>query len=179
MLVPIRIDRGREPLRCLLGALAAMLGLSPGVAAATEPADTVIAIARFTVWPDDIDYGLSFRMCLRHDDPAIASFLDHRGTMIQGRPMSLHSVKPSRFGVEPCHAAFFSSGLADRAIIQKIGRRSVLTVSAQPGFARAGGVVEIADPDAEDRLVVSDATLGRHPLQLRAPLLEVAGRVAE
>ncbi|MEO1658568.1 MAG: YfiR family protein [Pseudomonadota bacterium] len=172
-------ERRRAPLRRLLGALAASLGVGAGMALAAEPADTVIAIARFTVWPDDVEYGLSFRICLRHDDPAIASFLDRRGTSIQGRPISLHSVKPAQFGEEPCHAAYFSAGLADRAIIEKISLRPVLTVSPQKGFAVSGGVVEVADPDADDRLLVSDATLARSPLRLRAPLLEVAGRAGE
>ncbi len=179
MVLSIRFGRGPGPLRRLLGAAAVSACLCTVAASAADPADTVIAIARFTEWPDDVEYGLSFRMCLRNDDPAIASFLRRRGLEIQGRPMSLHSIDPSRFAAEPCHAAFFSPGLADEAIIKVITLRPVLTVSAQPGFAKAGGVVEITSPDAEDRLLVSDETLQRHVLKLRAPLLEVAGRVAE
>ena len=177
MLVRLRIGTGHALLRRLRAA-AALCCLYPTAALAADPADTLISVARFTVWPDDIDYGLSFRVCLRNDDPAIVSFLRRKGTLIQGRPMSLHSVGPAAFGNAACHAAFFSAGLADRAIIDMIGLRPVLTISAQPGFAIDGGLVEVADPQAPDPLLVHDGTLGRHPLRLRAPLLEVAGRSA-
>ncbi|MEO1041170.1 MAG: YfiR family protein [Pseudomonadota bacterium] len=179
MPVRTRFDWGSLSPRRLLMAVAVIIGLCPMPSVAVEPADTVVAIARFTVWPDEVDYGLSFRMCLRDDDPAIASFLSLRGTLIHGRPLSLHSVEPGAFGSEACQVAFFSSGLAEPSDIQSISLRPVLTVSAQPGFVKAGGIVEITDPHAEDRLLVSNVTLGRHPLRLRAPLLEVAGRVIE
>ncbi|MEM6913002.1 MAG: YfiR family protein [Pseudomonadota bacterium] len=179
MSAPVRFAWGILSSRRLLMAIAAVVGLGPSCIQAAEPADTVVAIARFTVWPDEIDYGLSFRMCLRDDDPAIAAFLSLSGTLIHGRPLSLHSVDPTAFGSESCQVAFFSPGLVDPVVLQSISLHPVLTVSAQPGFAEAGGIVEITNPRAEDRLLVSNATLGRHPLRLRAPLLEVAGRVGE
>lgn len=152
--------------------------LAPGFAAAEggNP-ELVLKLARFGTWPSDGAPGLSFRICLRDDDPAFGEFLRLKGREVGGRPVTLHGISPRAFGRRPCHVAYFSNGLADATIIEALRDQPVLTVSTQPGFARSGGLVELSSASGETVLLIRRETVIGHPLTLSAQLLDMASEV--
>lgn len=164
------------------GVGACVLALSAGVMPAHAQRDLpsiVIDIARFTEWPDDAAEGLSFRLCLRDDDPAIGTFLAAEGRTVKGRPITVHSIAPTAFTRRPCHAAFFSRGYGNEDVIGQLGRLPVLTVSNDPGFAARGGLIELADVGAAVTFLIDEQTVVRHPLSISAQVLDMAREVPE
>ncbi|MEM9811007.1 MAG: YfiR family protein [Pseudomonadota bacterium] len=150
---------------------------SAGSAMADDHAAMLTKVARFTSWPTDLDYGLSFRICLRDDDPAFSEFAALEGSEIQGLPVTVHSIPPQSFGRRPCHAAYFSVGYASDDIMKALRRSPTLTISQQEHFALSGGVIEIVHRGRERALRVNSDVVAHHPLRLRAPLREVAEEV--
>ena len=92
---------------------------------AKTSASVVADIAAFVRWPETATYGLSFRLCLRDDDPAFGQFVVSRGMTVQGKPLTVHSLSPEEFGRSPCHMAYFSSGYADEAILRRLRHEPV------------------------------------------------------
>jgi len=159
----------------------ALAGLGAATANADIEADAssvLIKIARFASWPDNQDFGLSFRVCLRDDDPAFARFLDLEGTMIKGKPISVHGVPPQEFSIQPCHAIYFSTGLATDMVLSQLDQLPILTISPEEGFAERGGLVEFAQRGGRTVLIVDRHTALTHPLQLSAPLMQIAEEMA-
>lgn len=154
---------------CLLGPWTAAL--------AQNDASTVIDLARFASWPDSAEHGLTFRICLRDDDPAFGKFMGLKGTEIGGRPVTLHSVEPSSIGARPCHILYFSAGLASQDMLAVLQKQAVLTVSPQADFARDGGLVELNREDGSLSILIDRETVVTHPLQINAQLLDIANEV--
>lgn len=150
-----------------------------GAQAQSEHPSHIVNIARFTTWPAGTDYGLSFRVCLRDDDPAFGQFLDIRDQSVGGRPISLHAIPPTALGKRPCHLVYFSRGLADPVIIGALKGKPTLTVSPQPGFAKAGGVIELDMSKGRPTLIISKKTVMAHRLTVSAQLLDLAEEVPE
>ncbi|GGY45698.1 YfiR family protein [Parvularcula lutaonensis] len=160
-------------------ALCAALAATSSARAQTEHPSHIVNIARFTTWPEDADYGLSFRICLRDDDPAFGRFLEVRGQTVGGRPITLHAVPPEALGKRPCHLVYFSRGLADPVVLGALKGKPTLTVSPQPGFAKIGGVIEMAYREGRPELIISKKTVVSHQLTVSAQLLDLAEEVPE
>lgn len=170
-LVPARTNRMAVVIAL---ALAAMM---PGQAFAQSFADTVFDIARFSTWPTNRGEGLSFRICLRDDDPAFGEFMALRGKSVHGRPVSLHALQPSEVGTQPCHVMYFSAGLATGEGFARLQDQAVLTVSPQQDFARAGGLVEIGRQDGKPTFMVDRKTVRDHSIQISSQMLALAREV--
>lgn len=158
------------------------LCLSLGAAAAPERkgnAAAVADVAAFVTWPAAADYGLSFRLCLRDDDPAIGEFLRVRDATVQGKPLTVHSMPPEEFGRRPCHIAYFSPGYVDRTILKRLKHQPTLTISPERGFASKGGLVELNREGGRLVLVVDRAALPSHPLAFSAQLLAISHQAGE
>jgi hypothetical protein len=144
-----------------------------------DPVAAVIDVSRFTSWPEGAELGLSFRICVRDDDPAIAKLLKAERQTVKGRPISVHTVPPQRMALYPCHATYFSDGYASGSVMAGLADKAVLTISPQSGFARSGGIVEVQDHQGQMHLVIDKARARTHSLRLSAPLLEIAGEPSE
>ncbi len=156
-------------------ALCLSLGMSQAVPAEwLGPARSVMAVSRFVKWPEAADSGLTFRLCLRDDDPALGAFLGLRGETISGRPVSIHPLSPGAFAVRPCHVAYFSDGLASPAILRTLADKPVLTMSPEGGFAERGGDVEIVA--GTGGFAINDERLREQGLRVSAQLLKLSGR---
>ena len=166
--------------RASCAALVLCAFLASGFAPASKGSAAVVAdIAAFVRWPEDADYGLSFRLCLRDDDPAFGQFVVHRGMTVQGKPLTVHSLSPDEFGRRPCHMAYFSSGYADEVILQRLRHQPVLTISPQRGFASRGGLVELNRETGRLVLIMDRAALVGHPLAFSAQLLALSHQAGE
>lgn len=160
------------------------LGLWLSLGAAAEPerkgnASAVADVAAFVRWPDTADYGLSFRLCLRDDDPAFGEFMRERDATVQGKPLTVHSMQPAQFGRMPCHIAYFSPGYADPVILKRLSNQPTLTVSPERGFATHGGLVELNRDGGRLVLVMDRAALPSHPLAFSAQLLAISHQAGE
>lgn len=164
--------RGAAFLVCVLMAS----GMTRGVAGT---ADTVADIAAFVRWPDSAAYGLSFRLCLRDDDPALGQFMRKRGAKLHGKPITIHSLRPGDFGQRPCHLVYFSEGFASPTILERLRHRPVLTVSPQPGFTLRGGLVELNRETGRLVLVIDRAAVVGHPLTFSAQLLAISHQAGQ
>ncbi|MEM1381481.1 MAG: YfiR family protein [Pseudomonadota bacterium] len=142
-------------------------------------AQSVADIAAFVQWPDAAEYGLSFRLCLRDDDPAFGQFMSQPDMTIQGKPLTVHAIAPEAFGERPCHLAYFSPGYADAAIIERLKRKPVLTISPENGFAARGGLVELNNDGGRTVLVMDRAAILSHPLAFKAQLLAISHQAGE
>jgi hypothetical protein len=155
------------------------LGVSlPGFALAeqgsADHARMLVNLARFAEWPPGRDYGATFRICIRDDDPVAAAFTAMAGQQVRGLTVTLHMLAPGAMTSRPCHAVYFSEGFADEEALAALSREPVLTVSPQPGFAARGGVVELRHVEGAPRLTVSAQTIADHPLKISAQLLSMA-----
>lgn len=163
----------------MASAACALLTLGSASAQADADAtDIVVKVARFASWPSDAEFGLSFRVCLRDDDPAYGRFLDLEGVMLKGKPVSIHGIPPENFSIEPCHAVYFSTGLATDLVLSQLDELPILTISPEEGFAERGGLVEFARQGDRTVLIVDRDTALTHPLQLSAPLMQIAEEMA-
>ncbi|MCQ8183936.1 YfiR family protein [Parvularcula maris] len=162
--------------------LVAAMGLGvvlPGSAAAGQGAShdharMLVNLARFAEWPEERDYGSTFRICLRDDDPAITAFSSVAGQEVRGLTVSLHTLAPSAMGSRPCHAVYFSAGLADKEAVASLGHEPVLTVSPSSGFTAMGGMIELQTGGITPTIVVSADVIRDHPLRISAQLLSMA-----
>lgn len=179
----VRISR--YALRCFtsLAASAAAtvtLASTPSLALAErDDALSVMQLAGFVRWPTEFLSGLSFRVCLRDDDPAFASFMSQRGSLAYGKPLTIHALDPSEFNTKPCHLAFFSDGYAETSIIEQLRDRPTLTVSPQRGFALRGGLIELSEKDGRTILIVDRDRVTDHTLGFSAQLLAISHDAGE
>jgi len=146
---------------------------------AANQVDAVTRLAGFVRWPDAEQLGLSFRLCLRDDDPAVGAFITRRGNKVSGKPLTIHALAPDEFGSRPCHLAYFSDGLANPVLIGRLRNQPTLTVSPQTGFANRGGLVEMSNNAGRLTLIIDRATAANHPLHVSAQLLAISHPAGE
>ncbi|NNU15618.1 YfiR family protein [Parvularcula sp. ZS-1/3] len=176
------IRSGPAALRVLRGISLSLgllfLALQPAHAQ-DDPGSVVLKIARFTTWPASAEFGQTFRICLRDDDPAFGRFVSLEEKTVGQKPVSLHAVPPSLLIARPCHLVYFSNGFADPQTVAGLKLRPVLTISPQPGFAMLGGVVEIGQTPGRFSIVIDRQTVIDHPLTVSAQLLAMAQEASQ
>lgn len=172
--------RGLRLVCTAFAALATGWPLSAGALADPEcQVEAVTRLAGFVRWPNDEELGLSFRLCIRDDDPLVGEFIEKRGHTVGGKPMTIHALSPDEFGKRPCHMAYFSEGLASQVIIGRLRNQPTLTVSPQRGFANRGGMVEMSRESGRLSLIIDRATAANHPLHVSAQLLAISHPAGE
>jgi hypothetical protein len=156
--------------------------LVPGIAdarAVIDPATAVADVSRYASWPEEAELGLSFRICVRDDDPAISALLKAESKSVNGRQISVHTVPPERLALYPCHATYFSEGYATGAVLRDLADKAVLTISPQEGFATSGGLVELREDAGRMRIIIDKGRMRGHSLGISAPLLDLAREPGE
>jgi hypothetical protein len=174
------------PLRTLAGwlALCALWSAAGGSGAQTLSEDAVKAgfvfnFLRFTQWPSARDAPPQpLRICT-----TAARALDGQMALLQGRVLGDRVIE-FRSQVGPsdwrsCGLLFVSAGDADRVQtgLQGLAQWPVLTVSDQPGFTQAGGMIGLRTEGGRVRFDVNLATAQRAGLAFNAQMLTLAGQV--
>lgn len=128
----------------------------------------------FTQWPEKSD-GPFLRLCLIGDADS-NPYLDS----IDGKPAGNKTVQVLRMTgsaqLDQCHALYLnyrSSALRDD-VLSKTRLLATLTLSANPGFAEAGGVVEFVRYDDRLKLKINASAMHDKGLQISAKLLTLA-----
>lgn len=98
-----------------------------------------------------------------------------RGEKVGGHPIQAVRVQ-SYDDLEKCHVLFLSRAIPNRpAVLARVARRPVLTISDADGFLELGGHVRFVAQTPHTRLRISPENLKASGLESRAQLLRLAG----
>ncbi|MEO0344932.1 MAG: YfiR family protein [Pseudomonadota bacterium] len=169
----------------LVGVLAG--ALHPGDAYANTREDELklaftYNIARFVVWPEHTTEDLSgaFHLCVLGDTPhRIAS--DNLGKRrVADLPIEVINLRRELPDGVHCDLAYLSADADDvPAVAEALLADSVLTVSDAPGFATAGGVIELTRRNDRIAMRINVANLRRAGLSISSQLLSLATLVGD
>jgi hypothetical protein len=138
--------------------------------------------AKFARWPSDAFDGpdAPLRLCILGADP----FGDTLAT-IEDKPVNGRRLKTERISdvndARRCHLLFVSAAAQAQLeqLFKTIDGQPVLTVADMPGFARAGGILDLTIMDDRLRFDVNTTAAERAGLKLSAKLLRLAATVIE
>jgi hypothetical protein len=122
----------------------------------------------------------AFGMCVVGNNPFGGALERLAQEPIQGRPVKVMRLADAGDAAE-CDLVFISRSEAGglEAVLRRLNRPSVVTVSDIEGFARAGGMVELALGDGGGvSILVNRKAAQRHSVEFNAQLLRLA-RVIE
>lgn len=135
----------------------------------------------FTQWPIGAvkPDGAFLRLCLVGDDGENPYLEAINGKVAGNKTLQILRMTPSA-SFEQCHAIYLiyrSSDIRDE-VLSKTRDLPTLTLSASPGFAEAGGVVEFIRSEDRLKLKVNTTAMNSKGLQISAKLLNLAEVVA-
>jgi hypothetical protein len=165
----MRLDRAL----LLAAALCAAPGAQAQQAAAEEDlkAAIVFNFALFTQWPSEAFGRPDEPLVLCFAGEAVArAFGSFAGKRMHGRPVS---VRPAGAAPDGCHLVYWHGGKAP----PPPRRAGLLTVSDTPGFAAAGGVIEMSLQQANVAFEVNRDAARAARLVISSKLLRLAKRV--
>lgn len=163
---------------CLLPVAQAQPGARPPAEAPeyAVKAAFLLNFTRFVQWPPDAfeEAGSPFAICILGDDP-FGSTLDQllKGEQVEGRRIVVRRLSHPP---PPKSCQILYVGDSERSLptlFDGLGR-GVLTVGAQPGFCRDGGIIGFAIEDRHVRFDINREAAANAGLQLSARLLRVA-----
>lgn len=139
----------------------------------------LLNFARFVTFPasDFADAASPLSICLLGHDPVDAALEQLvAGETINGRHVVVHRLNsaPEPKACEILFVGNATGGVA--ALLQNLGP-GVLTVGDEPGFLRAGGIIQFAIDNRHVRFDISQRAATRSALTLSARLLAVARSV--
>lgn len=157
----------------LLGALALPLPASASPEYQAKAA-FLFNFGKFVQWPDAAFGEGEMRLCVLGADPFGAALDGIEGKQVRGQKL----VVLRGPGVDPrrCHILFIARSEDGRldAILQAVGRSSVLTVGESEDFARRGGVVNFKIVDGKIRFEINPEAAKQAGLRISAKLLQLA-----
>lgn len=133
--------------------------------------------AKFVEWPPETlaDADTPLRICIAGDNPfggALATLSD--------KTVGSHRVEvrlvPATTGLDKCHIVFIGRAEQGRfkALLAKLGRLPILTVSDIGDFAQAGGMIGLVEADQRIRFDINLAATRQANLKLSSQLLKLA-----
>ncbi len=137
-------------------------------------------LPRFTYWPERDGPGAPIELCIWGENPFGDALEPLAQTPIDGRGVSLHY--PSAVEqAQACSMVFFphsaAAPLKIEPLLLALSGQSVLTVSDIPGFAQAGGMVELAaHPQDASKLhiLINQSAAASQGVKFNAQLLRLA-----
>jgi hypothetical protein len=140
-------------------------------------ADFVYNVLKFVEWPVEVlppQHAVVVGIAGRCD--ARPSFLSLEAESVQGHPIRIESVADSAAAAR-CQVVV----VCDERILlplDELAAASVLTVSALPGFAARGGMIELHRDGERFRFTLNEDAVGRSSLTVSAHLRKLALRPA-
>ena len=166
---------------CLAGLLLlAFPGRGQPKAGTAEPeallAAFVYNFCLFTNWPGDEAAGPDQTFVLAQAGQPLDTLAALARRHLGDRPVRVVHLASGEALPEPCHALVLR-GLppAQRdALLVQAAQRPILTLSPDPGFRQAGGIVEFHLSDQRMRFRISLANMARARLRIESRLLKLA-----
>lgn len=161
--------------------LTAVVGLTIGASTQSLSAPALRAaylynFAQFVEWPAGaMPADASLVLCVV-DDGAVADVLERttRGRTVEGHDLVVRRLKAGAL-LPACHVLYVAGSDLKRslALVSPV-KGLVLTVSDAPGFAKAGGMVELFLEDGRMRFAVNVDALQRARVKLSSRVLTLA-----
>ncbi len=149
----------------------------------TLKAAMVLNIARFTEWPmdDGIEASGALRLCVFDTEGGmLGAFRELLPKQIHGRELVVSSVRRST-DLDACELLFVRD--PDRSSVSRllaaVERRAVLSIGDMPGFAEAGGVINLVRAGRKLRFEVNLGEARAAGLKISSRLLKLATIVGE
>lgn len=183
-------NRAAWPWRLLPAVLAAaaLAAAAPGGAAAAEAREADVQAAYIYNFTRFVDWGAQaassaaahFDICALGRDPVNAPLSDLPKTEVAGKKIRVRLLGEEEKDLSSCRILFI--GASERgsaaAITEKLGAARVLTVSALPGFARAGGMIGFVRERGRIRLEINLKAAREAGLKIDPRLLELSRLVS-
>lgn len=162
-------------------ALASLLAMSGGWTGEFDEyavkAAYLYNFAKFVEWPS----GLFARddapllICIAGSNPFGGVLDTLSGKLVENHPVTVRHL-PTAAGLEPCHIVFI--GRAEqgqiKALLAKLARLPVLTVSDSGEFTREGGMIGLIEADQRIRFNINLTAARKANLNLSSQLLKLA-----
>lgn len=137
----------------------------------------VFNFAKFSSWPES-DKGETdnpLTLCTMGENELIPELSRLDGRPIKGRHLAVEPLQ-DREGVEVCHLLYISGSKSSvyRRTLEALRDKPVLTVSQIPGFARAGGMIEIFPRGEMISFSINIAAARRGGVEISSRLLGLA-----
>jgi hypothetical protein len=133
-------------------------------------------------WPAAVDAGgpsTPIKLCILGENP-FGELLDQAvlGKQVNGRSFTVQAVSTAS-EAELCDIDFISASEASKldALLPRLGKRPILTVSDLEGFADKGGIIGLKMQDKKVRFEVNMVAARHAGLKLSSQLLKVAVQV--
>lgn len=165
---------------CLAGLLLlALHARSQEDARAAEP-ETLLAafvynFCLFTNWPKEAS-GPDQDFVLAQAGPPLAAFTALARRNLGERPIRIVHLAADEALPDPCHALVVHGLAPERrdALLAQAAQHPVLTLSPDPGFRQAGGIVEFHLSNQRMRFQISLPNMTRANLRIESRLLKLA-----
>lgn len=133
--------------------------------------------AKFVEWPPGAfaSADAPLLICIVGVNPfgdALAALVDK---MVDSHPVEVRHI-PVAMDLEPCHVVFLNGmeQLKYKALLAKLARQPILTVSDISDFAQAGGMIGLIEADQRIRFDINLNATRRANLKLSSQLLKLA-----
>ena len=173
-------------LRVLLAALfilpAAALSQQSGTQDPTEDqvkAAMVFNFARYTEWPAAVPGDADLSICNTEAGPLSDKLQALDGRELLGRRIRVHApALPGEW--RSCHLLYIpQQGVSFDRVQQHTHQASILTISDQPGFVQAGGIIGLRMRAGRIRFDINQGAARRAGLTLSSQLLKRADEVIQ
>ena len=174
-------------MRSLIAVAIVGLGLAAGIESTAVSAQgtledkvkaaIVAKFPQFIEWPAAALSGRSaIDLCIVAADPIQLEFEQlAAGETVAGRPLTIRPIQRDQ-EVDACHVLFLRAAAvpAHRAMLRRASSLPVLTVSDDPSFLDAGGIVRLRQVDGRLRFEINAAAARTVGLRISSQLLQLA-----
>jgi hypothetical protein len=133
--------------------------------------------AKFTHWPVETltKDTHSLQICSIGNDELANTLARLHGMTLKDHPVNIKH-KEVNSNLDTCHVLYLANSLQHKAIeiADSLNDTPILTISELPGFAEAGGMIELYQSDARIRFKVNLQVIRNAGLDLSSQLLKLA-----
>ncbi|MFO1371852.1 MAG: YfiR family protein [Candidatus Competibacteraceae bacterium] len=133
--------------------------------------------AKFVEWPAGVftTTDTPLAICIAGDNPFGEALASLSGKTVESHPVEVRHI-PAATGLDRCHIVFISRTEQGRfkAVLAKLNRLPILTVSDIGDFTQAGGMIGLVEADQRIRFNINLAATHRAGLNLSSQLLKLA-----
>lgn len=165
---------------CQLVLLGAGLSVLGSAYAAVPEHELKLAITynvtRFVEWPDSSPEADRFVFCIYRENPFAEAIEQLDSRSIQGNSIDVEILRSRSEINSRCHLVFIPESAADEGeqIAAELRSLPILTISDSPGFAAAGGIIELKRESNQIGFRINTDALRASGLTIGSQLLELA-----
>ncbi|MEW6678846.1 MAG: YfiR family protein [Pseudomonadota bacterium] len=131
--------------------------------------------AKFTTWPDVPRRDGRLSLCVAGTDALTPALQALGGRLVRGRFIAVHPVRGADLP-DTCQMLYVAASDVGRAtaLLRQARGLPLLTLSAQQGFAEAGGMVELTEVGGRTRFIINLGAARAVGLEISPSLLSLS-----